>query len=517
MLRHYVSVVLPEGFKAQVVATSRQAAVTYQQKLEQARWQLVAELEALHPSLLALSENEIERLNTLTRFLVRAHRELAKLRALEVAAVISGDHNDPESWWEWADKQKQEERIQRFKRQFALEKTDKTDPLSILVVNNMLLTGFDAPVEQVLYLDRKMVAHDLLQAIARVNRTYGAKKCGYVVDYIGVARHLNEALQDYDGEDTEGTFIDISLELPKLLDQRARAVAVFTTRGVADLQVQVDACVALLDDLKIRADFINKLRLFYATLNMLEHRPEVPGDVLRDAKLLGFINKVAANLYRDPALNLLGVAEKVKALIDAHVSARGVDPKIPPTTITDAEFEHVLQGQPNSRARAAQMQHAARYHIVGFSNQNPAYAQKMSQKLEEILQRFKDDWEALERELRQFIEELRQGDRNEFPDLDPRVQVPFVRLVLEECSKGGELSEAQRTAALAATLDIVERIRQEIRKVGFWKNSAMRELLTRSLVRDLDRAGVCPAGRERDLAQRLVALARGNHEHLTRP
>jgi type I restriction enzyme R subunit len=98
-----------------------------------------------------------------------------------------------------------------------------------------------------------------------------------------------------------------------------------------------------------------------------------------------------------------------------------------------------------------------------------------------------------------------------------QIQVPFVRLVLEECSKGRELNEAQRTAALAATLDMVERIRQEVRKVGFWKNNAMREQLTRALVRDLDRAGVCPAGKERDLAQRLVALARENHEYLTRP
>ena len=516
MLRHYVSVVLPEGFKAQVVATSRQAAVTYREKLEQARQQLVVEMAALPHTLLSLPEDEIEQLDTSMRFPVRTYGELGKLRALEIAAVISGDHNDPESWWDWADKHKQEERIQRFKRQFSIEQTDKTDPLSILVVNNMLLTGFDAPVEQVLYLDRKMVAHDLLQAIARVNRTSGPKKCGYVVDYIGVARHLNEALQEYDSEDTEGALIDISIELPKLLDRRTRAVAVFTDRGITDLQGQVDACVQWLEDLKIRADFINKLRMFYETLNMLEHRPEVPGDVFRDAKLLGFINKVAANLYRDSALNLLGVAEKVKALINAHVSARGVDPKIPPTAITDAEFERVLAGQPSSRARAAQMQHAARYHIIGFSHQNPAYAQKMSDKLEEILQRFKDDWEALERELRQFIEALRQGDRNEFPDLDPKVQVPFVRLVLEECSKGRELNEAQRTAALSATLDMVERIRQEVRKVGFWKNSDMRELLTRSLVRDLDRAGVCPAGKERDLAQRLVALARENHEHLTR-
>jgi type I restriction enzyme R subunit len=517
MIRHYVGVVLPESYKAQVVATSRQAAVTYQEKLEQARLGLIAELQALPAATLALPDDEWEHLDPNTRFLVRAHRDLPKLRALEIAAVFSGNHNDPESWWDWADKAKQDERIRRFKRKLAPEKTEKTDPLSILVVNNMLLTGFDAPVEQVLYLDRKIVAHDLLQAIARVNRTCGQKKCGYVVDYIGVARHLNEALKDYDGEDTQGALIDISVELPKLLDRRARAVAVFTDHGITDLLGQVDACVQLLEDLKIRADFINKLRVFYETLNILEHRPEVPGDMFRDAKLLGFINKVAANLYRDATLNLLGVAEKVKALINAHVSARGVDPKVRPTTITDAEFEKVLQGQNSSRARAAQMQHAARYHIIGFSNQNPAYARKMSEKLEEILRRFKDDWDALERELRKFIEELKRGDQNDFPGLDPKVQVPFVRLVLEECSKGRELTEAQRRTALSVTLEIVERIRQEVRKVGFWKNQAMRDLLTRTLVRDLDKAGICRPGGERDLAQRLVALAKENHENLARP
>src|SRR5207253_5706531 len=229
---------------------------------------------------------------------------------------------------------------------------------------------------------------------------------------------------------------DMSVELPKLLDRRARAVAVFTDRGITDLQGQVDVCVQLLEDLKVRADFINKLRSFYEMLGLMEHRPEVPGDVFRDAKLLGFINKVAANLYRDPALNLFGVAEKVKALINAHVSARGVDPKIPPTAITDAEFEKVLLAQTSDRARAAQMQHAARYHIIGFANQNPAFARRMSEKLADILKRFKDDWDALERELRSFVDELRLGDRNDFPGLDPMIQVPFVRLVLEDCSRG---------------------------------------------------------------------------------
>ena len=516
LIRHYASVVLPEGFKAQVVATSREAAMTYLGKLEQARRELVAELEVLPSTVLALSDDEVEKLDPAQRFLVRCHPQLEKLRTMEAAAVFSGAHNDPESWWDWSDKNKQAEHIQRFKRRFATEKTEKTDPLSILIVNNMLLTGFDAPVEQVLYLDRKIVAHDLLQAIARVNRTCGQKTRGYVVDYVGVARHLKQALKDYDGEDITGALMDIGVELPKLMDRRNRAVAVFTDRGVTDLQGQVDVCVQLLENLRIRADFINKLRMFYETLNILEHRPEVPGDVFRDAKLLGFINKVAANLYRDPALNLLGVAEKVKALINAYVSARGVDPKIPPTKITDAEFEKVLQAQTSSRARAAQMQHAARYHIIGFSSQNPAYARKMSEKLKEILQRFKDDWDALERGLRQFIDELKQGDRNDFPDLDSSVQVPFVRLVLEECGKDRELTDTERETAISATLDIVERIRQEVRKVGFWKNQAMRDLLTRTLVRDLDDANICRPGGERDLAQRLVALAKENHENLKR-
>ena len=63
---------------------------------------------------------------------------------------------------------------------------------------------------------------------------------------------------------------------------------------------------------------------------------------------------------------------------------------------------------------------------------------------------------------------------------------------------------------------MVDRIRQEVRKVGFWKNGAMRELPAGALVHDLNRAGVYRPGGERDLAQRLVVLAKESHEHLTR-
>jgi len=182
MIRHYVGVVLPEGYKAQVVAASRRAAVVFHEKLLAARDELVRDLEGLPTATLVLPDQEIERLDPQTQFLVRAHALLPLIRALDVAVVISGNHDDPESWRDWTNKEKQFEYAKRFKRKLATERTEKTDPLAMMVVNNMLLTGFDAPIEQVICLDRKMVAHDLLQAIARVNRTCGRKKCGYVVD-----------------------------------------------------------------------------------------------------------------------------------------------------------------------------------------------------------------------------------------------------------------------------------------------------------------------------------------------
>lgn len=137
----------------------------------------------------------------------------------------------------------------------------------------------------------------------------------------------------------------------------------------------------------------------------------------------------------------------------------------------------------------------------------------MSEKLEEILKRFKDDWDALERELRKLIDELLAGDKDEFPGFDPKTHVPFLRLVFEECALS-KADDALRTEAIKVTLDMVERIRQEISKVGFWKSDPAKELLTKRLVRDLDDAKICSKGKERNLAQKLVALAKENHKHL---
>lgn len=158
MLRHYVRAVLPNGFKAQVVAVSRQAAIRYREALEKAWENLVHELQGLDPAKLRLSEEDLEREDEYTQFLTGAAKHMDTIIRLDFAAVISHDHNDPMSWRDWTDKANQDALIARFKKPLVHEDPTKQDGLALICVKSMLTTGFDAPVEQVLYLDRKVVA-----------------------------------------------------------------------------------------------------------------------------------------------------------------------------------------------------------------------------------------------------------------------------------------------------------------------------------------------------------------------
>ena len=105
--------------------------------------------------------------------------------------------------------------VTNFKKAFNYDDPDQANTgIAFLVVCDMLLTGFDAPIEQVMYIDKKVKYHNLLQTIARVNRVAKGKQRGYIVDYIGLAHHLKEALSIYGGDDQkdlEDSFTDITV------------------------------------------------------------------------------------------------------------------------------------------------------------------------------------------------------------------------------------------------------------------------------------------------------------------
>lgn len=133
----------------------------------------------------------------------------------ESAVVMTLRMADPEEW-----KQKysltddeQERLLDRFR--------DPNDPLKLLIVTAKLLTGFDAPIDQVMYLDKPMKDHTLLQAICRVNRPYPKKDHGLVVDYLGIFDNVAEAL-DFDVEEMKTVISNIEmlkLELPSAMEK----------------------------------------------------------------------------------------------------------------------------------------------------------------------------------------------------------------------------------------------------------------------------------------------------------
>ena len=521
MLWHYVDNILPNGFKAQVVAVSRRAALRYREALCAARAELVAELEGLDPALLELTDDQVDRLEPDEAFLVRAHRFLPLIRVLEFAPIISGSHNDDPAWSEWTERAKIDQRIARFKRSLPGNPQkydpDKEDPLAFIIVKSMLLTGFDAPVEQVMYLDRHIKEAELLQAIARVNRTAGEKKdAGFVVDYYGVARHLREALAVYSAEDVEGTLRSLKDEFPKLRDRHARAVGVFTRRGIDDI-ADTEACVALLRDERVRAEFQVKLKQFLATLDLVLPRPEgLP--FVNDAKLLTYIQMRARNRYRGGERPIgKAVGEKVRKLIDDHVISLGIDPRIPPISLTDKDFEKHLSREASPRAKASEMEHALRYHIRIHFDEDPEHFKRLSERLGDILQQLEGQWDAQVAALNGLLDDAKAGRQRDETGLDPETQAPFLDVLKSEVAGAGEVAGEMLARLCDVTVEIVAHVQQEVRLVGFWRNIHAQNMLRNWLVQFVDNHDeLVPFDRQEAVADRLMELAKANHHKLTR-
>jgi type I restriction enzyme R subunit len=499
MLRHYCDRILPGGFKAQVVASTRLAAVRYQEAFLEAQRELVQQLETRAPILQTFDTETLENLDSETRFLAQALPHLETIRRLEFAAVISADKDDDPNWKKWTDKSQQEINIAKFKDPLA------KNSLAILIVKSMLLTGFDAPLEQVLYLDRGMKEYELLQAIARVNRVHDdTKEYGLVVDYYGV--NLAEALAIYEKVDTEAAWFDIREELPLLRDKHQQLIKLFSESGctIDDL----DDCVDLLRDEILRVEFNNYLKDFLDTLDTILPRPEAryPYNFVRDAKKFGLIKKSVADLYRDEKLNIVSAKEKVRALIDQYIESQGIDPKVPPIDIMSLDFKTHVQRHRSIKAQAAEMEFAARYHIDIHYDEDPVFYKNLSDKLQEILEFFAENWQEKVEALRKYIEEVQTGRQTDETGLDPKTQLPFLNIL-------GEHSDKNLTELAALTVEIVNHIRQELRRVN-WDRPVVQEDLRKWIAGYLDDKDAVNYEQLESVADKLVQLARKNRSRL---
>ncbi|MCB8520891.1 type I restriction endonuclease subunit R [Enterococcus faecium] len=155
------------------------------------------------------------------RIAIDLYKEIVKLRPNwhsndddkgRIKIVMTGSSSDPESWQPFiGNKARREKLANRMK--------DNDDPLQIVIVRDMWLTGFDVPAMNTMYLDKQMKGHNLMQAIARVNRVFKDKEGGLIVDYVGIADSLKEALQEYTPSDQEQAGVDVATAVNVMLEK----------------------------------------------------------------------------------------------------------------------------------------------------------------------------------------------------------------------------------------------------------------------------------------------------------
>src|SRR5690554_6649151 len=130
----------------------------------------------------------------------------------KIKVVMTGSSSDPEAWQKHiGTKQTRETLSERMK--------DNNDELELVIVRDMWLTGFDVPSMHTMYIDKPMKGHNLMQAIARVNRVFREKQGGLIVDYIGIADKLKEALSEYTENDQKQTGVDTDVAVSLMLDK----------------------------------------------------------------------------------------------------------------------------------------------------------------------------------------------------------------------------------------------------------------------------------------------------------
>ncbi|WP_220206933.1 type I restriction endonuclease subunit R [Reticulibacter mediterranei] len=561
ILLHYGAHILPNRLKAMVVAVSRLAAILYRNALQEAQKRIIARLDVIPTNHRHLTEEQIELLDesdeykTLLRIL--PYRNL--LNALDFAAIVSSSpkddlHDTHLNWSKWTSEDLQDEYIKAFNKPLPFDlaspqayeaalsgtfpvesphndqqlsisdvtSTQDTSPLAFLCVRSMLITGFDAPIAQGLYLDRSIKNHELLQAIARVNRIRTSKGNGLVVDYYGIAQNLKDALDAYDAADVQGALVSIKDEYPLLADRHRRILALFTTRQ-RDIHQDWEACVELLKDREIRADFEIKLKKFMESMETVLPRPEAL-NFIKDAQQLGLINLAASSVYRDTELNLLDIGNKVRKLIAEHIDTLQIHHRIPPVDIHDINYQDKLRRYHSDETNAAQMEGFARDYITYyFEQEDPSYYQTLSDQLQSIIERLRGQWDLTVDALDKFIQQITKAREIDTSlNLDARTEYPFFGILEEEARKGSrrfkiapqatdaKLSQEERVFLAGITRRIVAFISQRLTEnKDFWLSVERANELRRDIgFLFLEEYQLLePFQRREEVASRLVRLA----------
>ena len=275
--------------------------------------------------------------------------------------------------------------------------------IDILIVCSKLLTGFDAPICQVLYIDKELKEHGLLQAIARTNRLREGKEYGLIVDYRGLIQKLDAAmdmysgagLENFDSGDLEGVVVDVLEALGQLRDAYTNLVDLFD--DVKNKEDTEEIEVALADEKK-RESFYNLLCAFGRALNLVLNSDQVyaaiPKDELkRYQDTFVFFSKVRRSVkirYCD-AIDNSEYEPLMQNLLDTHLSVAGLKQLTNPVDVLNKDdFERELEELGSLRAKADAITSRLSRSISAKYTENPAYYDSFSKRIKDALEQYKE-------------------------------------------------------------------------------------------------------------------------------
>lgn len=359
--------------------------------------------------------------------------------------------------------------------------------VGIVIVTNMLLTGFDAPVEQVMYLDKVIVAHGLLQAITRVNRVAGAaKEKGFVVDYVGIGHHLKKALDTYDEREQKEMLNTLSFpeeELMALRASRDSLMKFLKKHGLTDL-TDHDAFFDLFYDEDLRFEFMTLFQTYTRCLNVMFPAKEAL-DFMPEYEALSEVNVLAGKHFRDARLSMKGIPPKLRKIADDFLESRGIHVKVEPISILDEDFQKEVGNRTRTKTKAAEIEHAIRNHLDVELNDDPDLQASFAEALRLILAEFQDNWNKVYEELEKLRQRIINAGKEPTYGLHRKKQMPFFRTLKKEIFGEAELDEDAIAALVSLTQQVFNEVERELKLTGFWESIPARNKLKADIQRTL--------------------------------
>ena len=275
--------------------------------------------------------------------------------------------------------------------------------IDILIVCSKLLTGFDAPLCQVLYIDKELKEHGLLQAIARTNRLHEGKDYGLIVDYRGLIEKLDTAmdmysgagLENFDGGDLKGIVVDVMSAIGNLRSAYTQLVELFAPVGsISD----AEAVEVFLADDNVRQDFYTLLCAFGRALHLVLNAEQAYNALSKEERqkyqdTFIFFSKVrrSVKLQYCDAIDNAEYEPLMQNLLDTHLSVAGLKKITSPIDILNKDdFEKELEELGSLRSKADAIASRMTRSISEKRDENPAYYDSFSKRIRDALALYKE-------------------------------------------------------------------------------------------------------------------------------